>query len=75
MWSSPTSRWVMVSVVRPAMSGASAPSSAAAVAGRAFAVGSSRIRTGAPLSSARAMLSRWRSPPLNCQPCSPIQVS
>ena len=39
------------------------------------AVASSRIRIGASLRSARAMANRWRSPPDNFCPRSPISVS
>ena len=64
-----------MNVVRPTMSRSSASRITASVRESIDAVGSSRIRMPAFFRNARAMQSRWRSPPDRRTPRSPICVS
>src|SRR5665213_3579608 len=57
------SRCAMTKVVRPFITSSSASVTRASVTGSRALVASSRIRIGGSLSKARAMASRWRSPP------------
>ena len=62
-------------VVRPSMRRSSASRMTASVFESIEEVGSSRSRIGASLRNARATEIRWRSPPDNLAPRSPITVS
>lgn len=69
------SRWAITSVVRPRVSSASACWMPASLAASMLEVASSRTRTGASASNARAIAIRWRSPPDSFRPRSPTTVS
>ncbi len=65
----------MMKVVRPAISVFSAFWMRASVTESSALVASSRIRIGGFFKSARAIASRWRSPPDSVVPRSPTIVS
>ena len=58
----------MTNVVRPFITSSSAACTLASVAASSALVASSRIRIGGSFSSARAIDSRWRSPPESSAP-------
>ncbi len=65
----------MTKVVRPFITSSSAALTLASVTASSAEVASSRIRIGGSFNSARAIDSRWRSPPDSMRPRSPAWVS
>ncbi|MGY3406340.1 hypothetical protein ACVWZV_002453 [Bradyrhizobium sp. GM5.1] len=68
-------RWAITKVVRPFITSSRAVFTLASVTASSALVASSRIRIGGSFSSARAIDSRWRSPPDSIRPRSPALVS
>ena len=69
------SRCAMTTTVRPALSSSMARVTAASFTPSSALVASSSSSTGASLRKARAMATRWRSPPDRAEPPSPTRVS
>src|SRR5690606_12314175 len=78
IWSAPAivcSRWAITITVLPTAKAASASWTAASLSASSAAVASSRTTIGAPDRMARAIVSRWRSPPDRPPPLASSTVS